>query len=141
MYRLLDTPRPCSDLGGWKAAVGPYTDVVGWTYFADLFLRDPGDGRFAALDLARPQLVPFKYTDRESFENLYLRQEQIVERVLRRADVEPLEARLGVLGADEVFVRDLIAGGDDEDTADRLAGYWKDDVWALAAHTAAAHGV
>lgn len=138
MYRVLDNPRPSGDLGGWHAAVGSFTLVVGWTCFGDLFLRDPGDGQYAVLAVVRPKLVRLKHADPASFENIYLRHEQIVERLLRQADVQALEGRLGTLGREEVFVPSGAASDDGSDDRDT---YQKCDVWAFAARTAAEHGV
>lgn len=138
MYRLLDTPRPSDCLGGWQAVVGPFTHVVGWTSFGDLFLRDPGDGHYAVLGVTRPRLVRLRFTDRESVEGVYLRREQIIERLLRRPDVQGLEGRLGKLGPEEVFVP---SGAASDDGSDDLDTYQKCDVWAFAARMAAEHGI
>lgn len=138
MYRLLENPRISTDLGGWHAAVRPFTEVVGWTFFGDFFLRNPNDGYYAFLIVAEPRIVAMRYNDRASFEGLFLRP-TFIERRLRPADVMALEQRLGTLGADEVFVPAAFPppSGD----CGELGTLCKRDVWGFAALAAAHHGI
>ncbi|MDB5292732.1 MAG: hypothetical protein JWL69_3973 [Phycisphaerales bacterium] len=138
MYRMLDNYRPCSDLGRWQAVVGEYTDVVGWTYFGDFFLRNAMDGRYAVLMPMWPHLSRLKYSDRESFVEVYLKREYVVRRGLRPVDVAALERRLGKLGPEEIFVPPRLPSvADSED----LTTYRKSNVWDFAAALAASHGI
>jgi hypothetical protein len=100
LYHLLDIPRPSSDLGAWRDVAGEFTDIVGWTSFGDLFLRNPADGYYALLRLGRPALVPLNYNKPLAFAAGFLAPES---RWLRAGDVAELEGRLGALSAEEVF--------------------------------------
>ena len=136
MYRLLETPRPSTDLGVWESVVGPFTRVVGWTFFGDFFLRNPDDGYYAMLIVSEPRIVAMRYNDRASFEGLLLRP-GFVEQRLRRADVQALEGRLGVLGPSEVFVPATLSPPDEVE----LDTYRVGDVWQYASFAAACHAM
>jgi hypothetical protein len=134
MYRLLDAPRPSSELGAWQTVAGEFSQVVGWTAFGDFLLRNPDDGYYAFLRAARPSLVPLKYNDLPAFRAGFLAPER---GYLRAADVARQEGRLGALAADEVF-----APRPDLPPAIRAPEhYHKENVRDWAARTATYYGV
>jgi hypothetical protein len=138
MYRMLDNPRPCSDLGRWQAVVGEYTQIVGWTYFGDFFLRSPEDGHYAVLMPTWPHLSRLKYTDPESFVGVYLRREYVVRNGLRPVAAVALAERLGTLGPEEIFAPARFSSAAE---IEDLATYRKRSVWDFAAALAVSHGL
>lgn len=126
-YRLFDEPRPADDLGCWESVVGEFTQVAGYTFFGDFFLREPGTGYYAVLCTLRPELIPLSYREREAFEQ-FLATERVQNHLLRVKDVEELERMIGAPGRDEVYVPEPypFLGGDES-----LESYARRNVWVF----------
>ncbi len=75
----------------------------------------------------------------QSFEGVFLKREYLVNRALRPADVAALQARLGELGPDDVFIPATCPhlAPDPPD----LSTYHKGNAWAFAIHLAECHGL
>jgi hypothetical protein len=136
MYHLSAAPHPSSALGIWAEVAGPFTEVIGWTFFGDIFLRNPADGYFAVLIPSPPKFVALRYHDREAFEGEFLQCSPFLERRLRRSTVETLQLELGTPAADEIFVSSAWPK-DEEDPA----AYRKVSIRNYAAAAAARHNL
>ena len=126
-YRLFDEPKAAADLGCWESVVGEFTQVAGYTFFGDFFLRDPETDYYAVLCTIRPGLIPLNYQGREAFEG-FLATERVRNHLLRVQDVAKLEQMIGELGADEVYVPEPypFLGGDES-----LESYARRKVWVF----------
>jgi hypothetical protein len=129
LFRLLDSPRPTEDLGCWSEVTDRFSRVIGHTKFGNFFLLDPSSGQYAVLYTIAPELVPTNFRSRESFIATFLSDAGIISHLGRPDDVSALEARLGVLGEDEVYIPEpypFLGGSGELDT------FGKGNVWVFA---------
>jgi hypothetical protein len=129
LFRLLDPPRPASDLGCWAEVSGRFSLVAGYTAFGNFFLLDPTTQQYAVLYTIGPELVPTNFLGSEAFASQFLTDAGIVQHLGRPDDVAALEERLGPLAPDEVFIPEPypFLGGSGE-----LNTFGKGNVWVFA---------
>lgn len=138
MYRWLEETRRSSDLGAWETIAGEYTLVIGYTCFGDFSLRHPETREFAVMTTLSPDFIALGYDERDSFESEFLRDQGVIEQVLRPADVSILEYRLGALLPEEIsspVPYPFLGGSGSLDTYERAS------VWAFAGLVGQAHGI
>jgi hypothetical protein len=136
MYHLPAIALRSLALGIWAEVAGPFTEIIGWTFFGDIFLKNPADGYFALLILSSPKFVALRHNDREAFDSEFLHRSPFLERRLRRSTVEALQQQLGGLSVDEIFVPATWPDNDLEQTV-----YAKRSIWDYAASAAARHNL
>jgi len=118
--------------------VGGFSLVVGYTSFGNFFLLDPETQRHAVLYTIGPELAPTNFWGGERFRDRFLTDGGIIQFLGRPPDIEVLEARLGPLGEDEVYVPvpfPFLGGSGELDT------YEKANVWVFADLVAQMQGV
>jgi hypothetical protein len=128
-YVWLGTPTPVRDHLGTETArqLEPFSSVVAHTHFGDLYLRDPESLEFAVLLQGTGTLFNTGFFDESEFRNEYLAHAEIVQAVLRPADVAALENRLGRLASGEAYFPVPIPalGGTDDLTTYERGGLWE----------------
>ena len=132
MYHLLATPESSSILGSWERACGAFTEVLGYTWFGSIFLRNPGTHEYLVLHPlleGRNAQDCGRFGSVAEFEETVLRDQGFVRDFLRPADLASLEARLGPPAALQVYfpVPYQFIGGSGE-----LSTYDKGHVWVFA---------
>jgi hypothetical protein len=132
----LSDAEPLAKLGCWADAIQGFDCVAGYTAFGDVFLRDSSSGQYGLLFPLREHLEPL---DQQSLNDLQrlLATPVVVEKLLRLADLEILESRLGPLQASQVYFPvpyPFIGGSGALDTYD------KGDVWAFLELVGQFHG-
>jgi hypothetical protein len=129
LFRLLEPPQPVTRLGCWAQVSGRFTVIAGYTAFGDFFLLDPETQQYAVLYTIGPELVPTNFRGSQAFVSEFLTDAGIVEHLGRPQDVATLEARIGPLAIDEVFIPEpypFLGGSGELDT------FAKGNVWVFA---------
>jgi len=132
MYTLFDPAESTGRLGCWRAPLGRYSEVVGYSYFGSFFLRDPAKTEYLVLHplLSGSNAKAYgSFGSSKDFEDAILKDPQFIARFLRPDDLRELRARLGELGPSQVYypVPFPCLGGSGE-----LSTFESGDVWAFA---------
>lgn len=138
LFRLLDPPRPVTELGCWAEVTGRFSLVAGYTAFGNFFLFDPDTQQYAVLYTIEPELVPTHFRGSRAFVSEFLSDAGIIDHLGRPRDVTALEARIGPLATDEVYypVPYPFWGGSGE-----LETFSKGNVWVFADLVGQSQGV
>ncbi len=137
MYRSLEPPVGSLKIAPWDTTCGNFHEVVGYTYFGDFFLRDPKTGQYALLFPFTPEIVPLEHFDEASFA-AFLDKPHVADGFLRPKDLEALEARLGPLDEDQIYIPEPYPFIGEQST---LESYTKGDVWIFATIVGTMHGL
>ena len=132
MYHMLDAPESSSILGSWERACGAFTQVLGYTWFGSIFLRNPETQEYLVL---HPLMYGMNAQDCGRFDSVaeyettVLKDPEIVRDFLRPEDLTILKARLGPPATLQVYfpVPYRFIGGSGE-----LSTYQKGHVWVFA---------
>lgn len=131
MYELLDVPASSDALGCWARHLGSFSEVVGYSHFGAIFLRDPRTSEYRVLyPLASgtPLKDYGRFETRQAFETRVLKDPTFVDYALRPADLNEVRSRVGALNMGEVYypVPYPCLGG-----SGALATYSKGNLWVF----------
>jgi hypothetical protein len=132
VYQLLDEPQDTQILGSWQKALEPFSEVVGFTHFGSIFLRNPATQQYLILhplSYGKNGQDCGVYASVADFETTVLKDPDFVRDFLRPEDHEALVRRLGAPAPYEVYIPCPypIIGGSGE-----LSTYNKGNVWVFA---------
>jgi hypothetical protein len=106
MYRILPTPEPvASFMPIWALSVEPYTEVIGYSYFGLIFLREPTTSKIGILQPLRGGLSRLgPYPCVESFRTELLEAPGVINDFLRPHDLKVLAEQVGELADNEIYI-------------------------------------
>ena len=132
MYQLLDQPESTAILGSWEKALGAFSEVVGFTHFGSIFVRNPATREYLVLHplrLGKNGQDCGTYDSVAEFEAAVLKSQGFTHDFLRPADHAFLVQTLGAPAAYEVYIPCPypLLGGSGE-----LTTYRRSNVWVFA---------
>jgi hypothetical protein len=105
MYRLLRQSTPVAQaFSSWVSFVGDFGEVFGYSFLGHVFLRNSSSGQCAVLFTVNPELVPLGMNSITVFVDSFLAHPEAKRTILQGEKVGDIEARLGPLDEDEIFI-------------------------------------
>ncbi len=137
-YTFLPHHRPASDAWPWDSHLGRFTEVIGYTWLGDLFLRDPRSGEVGVLLIFSGNVHGSGYFDIRGFEAECLANSGVIEKVLNPALVSAIHERVGPLEPEQVYIPEPypILGGSGAPST-----YTKGPLWVFLSLVGQTHGL
>lgn len=105
MYRLLRQSTTVEQaFSSWSSFVGKFDEVFGYSCLGHVFLRNSASGQCAVLFTLNPELVPLGMNSITGFVDSFLAHPEAKRTVLQEEKLTEIEARLGPLAQDEIFI-------------------------------------
>lgn len=126
LIHFLPSPKSKSELGKFGTAFAREVEVVAYTSFGDLFMRDKQTNQIALALLVPFKVIPLNAFSMQALIDLFSGNPNAAFETLHFERAVELQSKLGLLGPEEVYIPHPypIWGGDNS-----IESYKKGNVW------------
>jgi hypothetical protein len=103
MFTIFDPVPLSSKAPRWAAKVPRYSEVFGYSHFADLFICSSDGTNFAVLCTERPELIQLNFRSKKEFVEQLLTNSDVLKSTFRAADFSAIVSRLGSPSPESCF--------------------------------------